>query len=97
MLKNPTYLGHMVQGRHQVKSYKVHTIVPIPEDDWFWVENTHEAIIDQQTFDRAQELLEKNVRTSPKAKNGLSVFRLPPLWGLWPGHDAPDFQGVHLL
>lgn len=68
MLKNPTYLGHMVQGRHQVKSYKVHTIVPIPEDDWFWVENTHEAIIDQQTFDRAQELLEKNVRTSPKAK-----------------------------
>ena len=68
MLKNPTYLGHMVQGRHQVKSYKVHTIVPIPEDDWFWVENTHEAIIDQQTFDRAQELLEKNVRTSSKAK-----------------------------
>lgn len=68
MPKNPTYLGHMVQGRHQVKSYKVHTIVPIPEDDWFWVENTHEAIIDQQTFDRAQELLEKNVRTSPKAK-----------------------------
>ena len=39
-----------------------------PEDDWFWVENTHDAIIDQQTFDRAQELLEKNVRTSPKAK-----------------------------
>ena len=68
MLKNPTYLGHMVQGRHQVKSYKVHTIVPIPEEDWFWVENTHEAIIDQETYDRAQELLERNVRTSPKAK-----------------------------
>lgn len=58
----------MVQGRHQVKSYKVHTIVPIPEEDWFWVENTHEAIIDQETYERAQELLERNVRTSPKAK-----------------------------
>lgn len=46
----------MVQGRHQVKSYKVHTIVPIPEEDWFWVENTHEAIIDQETYERAQEL-----------------------------------------
>ncbi len=68
MLKNPTYLGHMVQGRHQVKSYKVHTIVPIPEEDWFYVKDTHEAIIDQETFDRAQELMEKNVRTSPKAK-----------------------------
>lgn len=68
MLKNSTYLGHMVQGRHQVKSYKVHTIVSIPEEDWFYVKDTHEAIIDQETFDRAQELMKKNVRTSPKAK-----------------------------
>lgn len=68
MLKNPTYLGHMVQGRHQVKSYKVHTIVPIPEEDWFYVEDTHEPIIDQETFDLAQELLSKDVRTSPKEK-----------------------------
>ena len=68
MLRNPTYLGHMVQGRHQVKSYKVHTIVPIPEEDWFYVPDTHEPVIDQETFDRAQELLTKDVRTSPKQR-----------------------------
>ena len=97
MLKNPTYLGHMVQGRHQVKSYKVHTIVPIPEDDWFWVENTHEAIIDQQTFDRAQELLEKNVRTSPKAKTVYLFSGFLRCGDCGRGMTRRTSKGVHLL
>lgn len=68
ILKNPTYCGHMVQGRHKVKSYKIHKIVPVPESDWFWVYNTHEAIIDEETFNKAQDLLARDVRTSPKEK-----------------------------
>ena len=69
ILKNPTYLGHMVQGRHKVRSYKIHTIVALPEEEWFWVENTHEAIIDEEAFNSVQDLLKRDMRVSPKQKN----------------------------
>jgi len=65
MLMNQTYLGHMVQGRYKVKSYKVHTIVRVPEEEWFVVHDTHEAIVDQATFDQAQSLLLRDTRTPP--------------------------------
>ncbi len=73
ILRNPKYLGHMVQGQHTVKSYKVHTIVAVPEADWYYVLNTHEAIIDQLTFDKAQELNKRNTRTAP-TQNKVHLF-----------------------
>lgn len=68
ILKNPTYLGHMVQGRQKVKSYKVHHRVAVPEDDWFLVQNTHEPIISQELFDKAQSLHARDTRTAPQKK-----------------------------
>lgn len=68
ILHNETYLGHMVQGRHKVKSYKIHTIVAIDKKDWYYVENTHEPIVDQATFDLAQNLMARDTRTAPKQK-----------------------------
>lgn len=73
MLKNPTYLGHMVQGRQRVKSYKVHNRVTIPEDEWFKKENTHEPIISQEIFDKAQSLHKRDTRTS-QLKKDLYLF-----------------------
>jgi len=67
MLKNQMYLGHMVQGRQKVKSYKVHTRVSVPEEEWFVVHDTHEAIIDQALFDQAQNLLQRDTRTAPNS------------------------------
>lgn len=69
ILHNESYLGHMIQGRHKVKSYKVHTIVPINKEDWYIVENTHEPIVDQITFDLAQSLMSRDTRTAPKQKS----------------------------
>lgn len=66
ILKNQMYLGHMVQGKQRVKSYKVHTKVLIPRSDWLVVEDTHDPIIDQDTFDRAQELMKRDTRTAPQ-------------------------------
>lgn len=66
MLSNQMYLGHMVQGRQRVKSYKVHTRISVPKSEWFVVENTHEAIIDKYIFDKAQELMKRDTRTSPQ-------------------------------
>ena len=65
ILKNQMYLGHMVQGKQKVKSYKVHTRVNISEEDWFIKENAHEAIIDTDTFARAQDLMARDTRTPP--------------------------------
>ncbi|MDR3344289.1 MAG: recombinase family protein [Oscillospiraceae bacterium] len=65
ILGNRMYLGHMVQGRQKVKSYKIHTRVTMPEQDWFVVEDTHEAIIDAETFAKAQSLMLRDTRTPP--------------------------------
>lgn len=65
ILTNKMYLGHMVQGKQKVKSYKVHTRINIPQEEWCVVENTHEKIIDEQTFNAAQSLMCRNTRTAP--------------------------------
>ena len=68
MLKNPVYVGDLAQGRNRVKSYKIHKIEAVPEEDWIVVQNTHEAIIDRATFAKVKDLLLKDTRTPPKAK-----------------------------
>ena len=67
ILENQMYLGHMVQGKQKVKSYKVHTRINTPESEWFIVEDTHEPIIDKELFQKAQELMRRDTRTAPKA------------------------------
>lgn len=68
ILKNPMYLGHMVQGRQRVKSYKVHNRITVPESEWFIKENTHESIINQELFNKAQSLHQRDTRISPLQK-----------------------------
>ena len=68
ILKNRVYVGDMVQGRQRVKSYKIHIQEKVPEEEWFIVENTHEAIIDRETFAKVQSLLKRDTRTAPKQK-----------------------------
>ncbi len=68
ILKNRVYVGDMVQGRQRVKSYKIHIQEKVPEEEWFIVENTHEAIIDREIFAKVQSLLKRDTRTAPKAK-----------------------------
>ena len=58
----------MVQGRYRMKSYKVHVQEVVPEDEWYIVENTHEAIIDRETFEKVQRLLIRDTRTGPQQK-----------------------------
>ena len=73
ILKNRIYVGDMVQGKRRVKSYKIHTIENVPESEWYIVENTHEPIIDRDTFEKVQQLLKRDTRTSPM-KKGLYPF-----------------------
>lgn len=68
ILKNRMYCGDMVQGRYRVKSYKVHVQETVPREEWYIVENTHQAIIDRETFEKVQRLLMRDTRTAPRQK-----------------------------
>lgn len=68
ILTNPIYTGDLVQGRRRVKSYKVHEIEAVPEEEWVTVPDTHEAIIDKKTFQNVQALLKRDTRTAPRKK-----------------------------
>lgn len=73
ILKNRVYVGDMVQCKERVISYKIHKIIKNPKEDWIIVENTHEPIIDRDTFNKIQDLLFS--RDSRVEKNGeLSKF-----------------------
>ncbi len=65
ILQNRIYTGCLVQGKKRIKSYKVQVSVAVPADKWFVVPDTHEAIISDETFDTAQRLLKRDMRTSP--------------------------------
>ena len=66
ILKNQMYCGDMVQGRSRIKSYKVHIQEQVPEEEWTIVKEKHQPIIDWETFDKIQRLLQKDTRTSPQ-------------------------------
>lgn len=69
LLENPTYIGHLTQGRRKKVSYKSKKEVRVPKEEWIIVKNTHEPIIDEETFNTVQELLKKN-KNEPQNKNG---------------------------
>ena len=73
ILKNDVYIGNITQGKRRVKSYKVHKVEQVPEEEWITVENMHEAIIDKELFEKAQELSRKDTKVSQKT-NELSIW-----------------------
>ena len=57
ILENQVYLGHMVSHKTQTKSFKNRKLVAVPKEDWIVVKNTHEAIIDEETFELVQKFI----------------------------------------
>ena len=64
ILQNEMYTGKMIQGKNRVISYKDQVCRPCPKEEWFVVEDTHEAIISQETFDKAQSQFCHDIRRS---------------------------------
>ena len=88
ILKKREYLGHTInfKTRKHFKDKKSHYV---SEDEWTIFENTHEAIIDQQTFDLVQKI-RSNVRRYP---NGWG--EAAPLTGLLCCADCGGKMYVH--
>ena len=63
ILDRPEYLGHTVNFRTHKESYKSKRIIQLPQEDWQIIENTHEPIIDAQTWELAQRTRNVTHRT----------------------------------
>lgn len=72
ILANRQYTGCTVNFMTTTVSYKVHKTVYRPEEEWQIIPNTQDAIIDDDTFKRVQELREN--RRRPTATGRTSLF-----------------------
>ena len=68
ILGREEYLGHTVNLRTRIKSYKDKRTIDLPREHWLIFKNTHEAIIDQETFDIVQKM-RSHKRSNQRYKN----------------------------
>ena len=88
ILKKKEYLGHTVNFKTR-KHFKDKKSKYVSEDKWLIFENTHEAIIDQETFDNVQKI-RGNVKRYP---DGWGEYH--PLTGLMYCADCGSKMYVH--
>lgn len=75
ILSKPEYMGHTVNFRTYKESYKDKRVKMTPKEDLVIFENTQEAIIDKETWERVQTLRKTIRRTD-------SIGKANPLTGL---------------
>lgn len=71
ILEKQEYLGHMVNFKTRKQSYRSKKKLENPPDQWKIFENTHEAIIDEETFARVQELRKNKRRPARTGKTNM--------------------------
>ncbi len=71
ILERKEYLGHTVNFKTEKVSYKVKSSVDNPEEKQVVFENTHEPILDAETWERVQELRKQRKRPNRYDEVGL--------------------------
>lgn len=59
ILRNQIYVGDLVQMQYTKVNYKIKKVTVVPKDEQVIVLNNHEPIIDRNTFNTVQEMLNK--------------------------------------
>ncbi|MCI9177601.1 MAG: DUF4368 domain-containing protein [Clostridia bacterium] len=72
ILDRQEYIGDTVNFKYTVRSYKDKTKVNLPKEEWKIFKNTHEAIIDEYTWNIAKAL--RNNRKKPTRTGRKSIF-----------------------
>lgn len=75
ILAKPEYMGHTVNFRYHIASYKDHSRVENDPSEWLIFENTHEPIVSKETWELAQKL-----RKTPRRADAFGYVN--PLTGL---------------
>ncbi|MDR1092851.1 MAG: recombinase family protein [Clostridiales bacterium] len=76
ILLNRVYIGHMVSQKSCSKSYKNRKLIARPKEEWVEVKNTHEPIVDEETFNLAQKELSIKRRARGDKMENLFVGRV---------------------
>lgn len=63
ILKNPVYVGNMVQGKTEKISYKQKKSRPCPKERWTVVCHTHAPLVSEELFAAVQRKMAKNRKT----------------------------------
>ncbi|PGK52216.1 recombinase [Priestia megaterium] len=85
ILTNAVYKGDIVSNRYRDKStYK-------PQDEWVHAKQVHEAIVDEKTWNKANEMLETYSFSAPRSKN-----KIYPTTKLIVCGNCGKFQGPQL-
>ena len=71
ILERKEYIGHTVNFKTEKVSYKVKSSVDNPEEKQMVFENTHEPILDTETWERVQELRKQRKRPNRQDEVGL--------------------------
>ena len=69
ILKNQTYLGHLVQQKFTSVSYKNHKFVKRDPSEWVIIEHNHEPIISQELWDKCREV-DASVSRGKRSRDG---------------------------
>lgn len=73
ILRNKMYCGDLVQNKWKLISYKIHKRVLLPQEEWIIVKDTHDTIIDRNTFDKVQKaILDRDTKMNSDGK--ISIF-----------------------
>jgi len=59
ILRNPLYLGHMTQGKNRSALYEGKEKRKTKRDEWIIVKDTHEVIVTQELYDRANAVFDE--------------------------------------
>lgn len=64
ILHNQVYLGHTLLGKSRKVSVKSKKKVKVPEEEWVFTRNTHEALVSQEQFDMAAHFMGENTKAN---------------------------------
>jgi DNA invertase Pin-like site-specific DNA recombinase len=79
ILKNPVYLGNMVQGKHVGSLCEGKDRGRAKAEDWVIVDGTHEPIIAQELFDSAHAVMSERSEKFKAQQGKYAHFEKPPL------------------
>lgn len=79
ILENETYLGKIISNKqkgdgHKIKKDAADEYKRLPKNEWTIVENCHEALIEQEDFDRIQSLIDKRRLLPLSARSSKAEF-----------------------
>ena len=79
IIRNEAYTGYLVLGKYQNRSYKDHTRVRVPKEQWIRVPNCHEPIIERTVWLTVNNKMDiqakkRNSGVKPQNDGNISIF-----------------------